>query len=404
MKLGDIIARIKQSLYGEINSDYYEDLTNRIADKLTDLGLVKTGSITSIIRDIEKKTGRKILDREFLGVKQIEKDRLTRYKNFEYIYENIPQVYQAVGIYTDNILSPDITSKTIFHVVPDSRLPIDSEKIATLESEIQHDMKSIKLDEKAEPIVSNTLLYGDFFVEIIDTHKSLEQMNLKPLNESYLESENDVLEIKVDLKENSLDVKTYNISKVIQEESDTLTIEHILLKMHNPKFVVKLVVDDFCFGYLVIKPKGKQVDKNASELIGHRVISVLKRNAKVVSSLLDQNPALESELSKFIQSLRNNQITVRFVPEERMVHFRIPSAVYDPYGESIITPIQELAKYVIASEKALLIYRLTRAPEKRIFKIHIRKDTQEADEIIQEIMRETKQKEYIVSPVHQTLP
>jgi hypothetical protein len=62
----------------------------------------------------------------------------------------------------------------------------------------------------------------------------------------------------------------------------------------------------------------------------------------------------------------------------RLVHFRIESSKYMPYGESIIDSVIASIEMLSAMEKALLLARITRAPERRIFNIDVGTLTGEA--------------------------
>jgi len=55
----------------------------------------------------------------------------------------------------------------------------------------------------------------------------------------------------------------------------------------------------------------------------------------------------------------------------RILHFRIPSSKYGIYGESVIDSVLSSIEQLSIMEKALLIARVTRAPERRIFNINV---------------------------------
>lgn len=55
----------------------------------------------------------------------------------------------------------------------------------------------------------------------------------------------------------------------------------------------------------------------------------------------------------------------------RILHFRIPSSKYGIYGESVIDSALSAIEELSIMEKALLIARVTRAPERRMFNINV---------------------------------
>lgn len=75
-----------------------------------------------------------------------------------------------------------------------------------------------------------------------------------------------------------------------------------------------------------------------------------------------------------------------------MVHFSIPSATSEPFGKSLFAKVAHIARYLILAEFALLVYRLTRAPDRRVFKVEIGR-SKDAANILQSVIRKVKQKE-----------
>lgn len=55
----------------------------------------------------------------------------------------------------------------------------------------------------------------------------------------------------------------------------------------------------------------------------------------------------------------------------RILHFRIPSSKYGIYGESVIDSVISTIEQLSIMEKALLVARVTRAPERRVFHINV---------------------------------
>ena len=81
-----------------------------------------------------------------------------------------------------------------------------------------------------------------------------------------------------------------------------------------------------------------------------------------------------------------------------MVFFKVPSSFTDPYGQSIFAKVAHIARYLIVAEYALLIYRLTRAPDRRIFKVEVGR-SRDASNMLQYVIRKIKQREtYLKDP------
>lgn len=55
----------------------------------------------------------------------------------------------------------------------------------------------------------------------------------------------------------------------------------------------------------------------------------------------------------------------------RIAHFKLPSTLYDPYGESVIDTVVTLIEELKLMERSLIIARVTRAPERRVYNINV---------------------------------
>ena len=74
-------------------------------------------------------------------------------------------------------------------------------------------------------------------------------------------------------------------------------------------------------------------------------------------------------LRGFIQQIPNGS-PVHFSPFH-MVHWRLPSSVHSfaPYGYSVLEPARRPWRQLVLMEDAMVVYRVTKAPERRIFNI-----------------------------------
>jgi len=103
-----------------------------------------------------------------------EKDRFNLYHNFDLIYNNIPQMGQALDTYVDNILSPDDFTKNIFNV-----------KYNDIASEVTKDIvmsnlnrikKNYNIKYNAKKYIKNALKNGDEFVAILKISKEIDRL------------------------------------------------------------------------------------------------------------------------------------------------------------------------------------------------------------------------------------
>lgn len=107
------------------------------------------------------------------------KPRLELYKDFENLYELVPQLKDAVWTIRDNILSPDDFSKVILNISYDNTNE-------AMESLIKKVKKGYKLDKKAKRLVEKTLVYGEQYISVIPYKDAFERMlNDKNANNPY---------------------------------------------------------------------------------------------------------------------------------------------------------------------------------------------------------------------------
>jgi len=384
-----VLQQLKQLVYKDLDPTKYDQLLTKIGDRLTDIKLVKTMSLSRFLNQGSMKNAFSRMI-SHITVGQIETDRLNRYKTFEQIYQLIPEANQALNIYSDNILSPDVVTKETLYVQSKESIPASEDLTTKIQSLFYNIIDFIKLRQKLEKIVKDFLLYGESFIEIIDANT----INTKKW--TFLQEKQQNLQ---DVIAFIVDVSNASISEcVIKESNDDHSLAKVSIKVHSPKHVVAFYLGDEPFGFLVIKPYGaNKTNVNIKRKLADELLNLLMNNQKQLKQLLSDYPGFKYEIARVIQNIESDKAYIKFVPADNMVHIKIPSSIFEPYGESILTPIIDIAKYIIAAERAALIYRLTRAPEKRVFKINVFRDKLEAPEALQEVINETKQKEIAVS-------
>ena len=390
------IQTLKKLLYGDLDPEYYKEVVDKISDKLTDLKLIKQGGLLRALLRHDEQIRQQILSN--LNINRIERDRFSRYRTYEKLYQAVPELYQAVGIYTDNILSPDVVSKEVLLVMSTEQTALTSDRRNSTRAMIKSIIEQTNLENHIEEIVKTTLTYGDCFVEIVDANPLVKQY--KFLQEQVEHVDGYVININPKFKDEKEIFESVIINqRVIQENEETNSLSRIKLRIHNPKHVVAFYAGETPLGFLIVKPVyvSSSAEKNYQKEFLHRLANVIVQKQSNIKKIIDEYPGFRDDIANILALIDSDKAEIRFVPADRMVHFKIPSTVFAPYGESLFTPVADIAKYVIAAERALLIYRLTRAPEKRIFKVNVFEDTTEVSGILQEVIRETKQKEVAIS-------
>lgn len=135
-----------------------------------------------------------------------ETGRFQLYNSYHLIYENIPQMKQALDTYVDNIMSPDDFTKTTFNIVANGNsINGISDNENKDDKEIVDNCKRLietyKLESESVKILRNALKLGDCFVAVLNYKDELSRIMLNENSDNfsmiqdpnkYILSENDV--------------------------------------------------------------------------------------------------------------------------------------------------------------------------------------------------------------------
>ena len=331
--------------------------------------------------------------------------RLGRYKTYESIASHISYCFRALTVFTENILSPDDITKKSLDIKPKSY--IEEEQITESKTKLVKEViQRVKLEDNLDVIVKNTLLYGDFFVEIATSKTALttraylvESVNSGGYTENVsvlnIQTEKDDLKILMDFSS-----FIESESEKTSDNENQIDPDDIKLAFHEPRNVVRLQSDLFpvCFGYLIFPNISLS---QQCQLSDQAINDICLRILKNIEDKIPQTKELKgnNELVDIIKSMVKTsdfgigkQLNIRFVPTDKLQHFKVPSVKYHPYGESIFDPVIFLAKVLISLQTALTIQRLARSTEKRkiLVEVGLPRDARKMVEGIKEQFRKRK--------------
>jgi hypothetical protein len=325
--------------------------------------------------------------------------RMERYALYESIISNISYCKRSLDILTDNILSPDDITKVSLLVKPSDDESSDDSNFHI--KFIKRVIEKTKLEKYLNRIVKNTLKSGDYFCEIADGRTALTSKSFLSEDYFYRNSEDLVEWVEtIDKKRTkkividfslleearervklSEDVKVKNgiedNKKTKNKEVDLQNFSDINYIFHDGRYVIKLQSElySLCFGYLIF-PKVQILNTmNPQEDVINGIC------AKILTQVKDKIPTIKGlknpdELKDILKSILsnanfNNSLTIRYVPPDNMVHFKLPSEKFFPYGESIFDGVAFNAKVFMALQTALAIQRINRSTEKRKILIEV---------------------------------
>jgi hypothetical protein len=418
--LNDVFNKLKKSIIGSS----LDDLLN-VTKSLKKLSGVSASAEISTFSDLMKSLSKdkkvpldSLLNEMGLEAPTIQDaERISRYTEYISIVNKIPYLKKAIRIITQNILSPDNFTKTSLLINIDTK---DVDVISQSKSEVERIIKGIEIEKHLFDIVYNTLMTGDYFVEIVvvdeilRTYQLLESSNKKKLVETYsfnyeLEDKKSKLTLELDM---SLKGMTYKLLESSNNKNKkVIPTNGIFLNYLNPAQVVR-IGDKQCFGYFVFPtigdytqmmsiPSSLDYYEQSSQQIVDKVID--KLIAKISSdkvNLLKTRKDLRPIVARLLldNNIAPEKQTVRFVPAELMQSFKVFENEFAPYGTSILKGSEFLSKMIIAMQSSLMVQRIMSAQEKRIIKIDIGV-TRDAKKYLNEFKTKLRRKQYTVDNI-----
>jgi len=410
MPLKDIFSKLKTSIVGTKTKDIDTKLDKAIKDISAYRSQASRNGYIELVRSLIAKTSQVDLQPSFFATSSSpaalgQGGRLMRYKSYEAIVGNINYCHRALNVLADNILSPDDITKTSLEV-KSKKVTQDDVQAEAKVSRVRDVIRALKLEERLDIIVKNTLKFGDFFCEIADTKtaltsKSLLMEHYRGYRESFETGTREKLNVEVSL--NSKEKQQVKIILDYSSDTDTeekkVDMKDLHLLFYEPRRVVKLQSDMFplCFGYLVfpeavISPH-LAIQNQVVNSICQSILKSLEKKIPQIEDDIFNDKELRDIISAVIaESDFSRALSIRFVPPHKMVHFMVPSTKYYPYGESIFDATQFTSKVLIALETALTIHRINRSTEKRKITVEVGlpRDAKTAIEKLKEEFRKRK--------------
>jgi len=401
----------------------FDDIIIKTIEKSSNFEQLKNISIQSIIQAEPSIDKDKSIDRLFEQAESqqynLEPDRLSKYNDYDKIVQKLPTVAAALSTLVDNTITPDNNFTNIFKYEIEGFVEITPD-IKTVVQTCKNIVKAKELESVIESAAHDLAKYGCYFIEVEETKSSLYKYKVLQDSEdkiiqkrigtskyyfekTYSVDENmNLIDKSDEIEELSESIITSDGRILLEDDKNgkvpedlNLSLEEINVKVISPKNVLVVHSFDTIIGYLVIIPQPGNVPPN--EQLAKNILQKLFQDSNIpaLKKLLSNNPQYESFVASLLNSYNQgiSDIKTRFVPVDNMIHDFIGNNF--PYGESRLEPIREIAKYLIIGNNATMLYRFTRAPDIRIFKVDIGLDHDSA-RYIQQIKNELQQRKYAV--------
>jgi hypothetical protein len=186
---------------------------------------------------------------------------------------------------------------------------------------------------------------------------------------------------------------------VLAEEATTTGEDGKVLKIYSSNKRVKQVLENLFYNVLDVNTVLHSWARNLCKYGDNFIYLLLDPDHGVQG--FKQLSAIDIERK---EEIKNNKIQVTFKHQNlngrsdeyniwQMAHFRLLSDERRmPYGMSVLDAVRRTWKMLTMCEDAMMVYRITRAGERRIFKVFVgnAKDEQEVKQIMQAVIRQQK--------------
>lgn len=449
-QLENVLSKLQRAVFGSSDIKQLDTLSRLILRLKEEIPDNVSDYISHIISFENKKINLEEIIQSEIPQIYPEFRRIYRYREYKAIAKMIPYVRRALNVITQNVMSPDDYTKGILNMVKFS--PVTNNLIR---KQVEDLLTDYNFDSLAYDIIFNTLLYGDMFVEVVDenTITTLAKFALTENDQSFKEiakdlgfnSENGEINFIIEAYKKTANYEKndpyYRLTegKKLKRKKET-----IKLLLHFPGNVIILGNKDFVLGYLVFLEDLSEIltSGNVKQLLGptrqstaaslfssgmtsfyeydRSVKNFLKTIAdKVLNEILNHfkdksymeklKDALENgkkEATNLLYTLiymkladRDNltfSSRIRFVPPNKMVHFRLKMGsepLFLPYGTSKLYGLEYIARALIALETSILLYRITKSVDRRIFHVE-RGASRDVQSPIQQIIRALTKRRY----------
>jgi len=194
---------------------------------------------------------------------------------------------------------------------------------------------------------------------------------------------------------------------IMSEESCTLNEKGQIMSIYSDSSRIKKVLEDLFFNVLDIHSNLPMWTRNTCKYGDNFIYLKIDYKDGIIGASQLTNIDIERKetgLFPFQESLESKDDTkkreVTFVWKDRslefnaweIAHFRLLGDDRKiPYGTSVLEKVRRIWKQLLLAEDAMLVYRVTRAPERRVFKVYVGNiDDEDVESYVQKVANKFK--------------
>ena len=174
---------------------------------------------------------------------------------------------------------------------------------------------------------------------------------------------------------------------IMSEESCTLSEQGKILSVYSDSSRIKKVLEDLFFNVVDIHSNLPMWTRNTCKYGDNFVYLKIDYKDGIVGATQLTNLDIERKELNPLNFEKNeemegdsNKKNVKFIWKDKglefnaweVAHFRLLGDDRKlPYGTSVLEKVRRIWKQLLLAEDAMLVYRVTRAPERRVFKVYV---------------------------------
>ncbi len=433
MGLFNTIKNIFQKkVQDNIKTNLKKDISDYAKEKLSGSMEDVFNSIinTKVFKDINNS----LMDNVPFDLKQYMADRLLRYKEYDLIASKIPEQDKQVMLFYDLIINPETYTQDFlnFDIYQNDTLFEFKRTVKDMSNENFLEKKSINLQtylniytrknnlyKIIKKQIYDQVFYGDGFIEIMEpglneisslkddvfvtnylTYQSIspkrtvllqiqniklgyliipEEITANAMNEKqlvidfllYLLKELDVDRFKQFTKHQIISESIYEIDDFqdvmnLSTESTNYelsyeSVEKIRTILENNVSYTKQLQE-----IINEQTVNSQMFKDKFTLVFQMDLSRYMSSKKPGSRDIEDLMAIDDTYSSVFREQQ-----VRYILPDRMAHFSLTNYKYYPYGQGVLDSVRSIQSLILLLEYQMIIYRLTKAPDRRKYTIDV---------------------------------
>jgi hypothetical protein len=173
---------------------------------------------------------------------------------------------------------------------------------------------------------------------------------------------------------------------IMSEESCTLSEQGKILSIYSDSSRIKKVLEDLFFNVIDIHSNLPMWTRNTCKYGDNFVYLKIDYKDGVIGATQLTNLDIERKELTDLEQKNNTEDSigskknVKFIWRDKalefnaweIAHFRLLGDDRKlPYGTSVLEKVRRIWKQLLLAEDAMLVYRVTRAPERRVFKVYV---------------------------------